>query len=132
MGGVGELLGTAPILPPCGIALVNPGVAVSTADVFRAREEGYSEPAVLPPRWPDAAAMADSLRALRNDLEAPAIRLCPAIGEALSWLQARPDCLLARMSGSGATCFALFADPAAAAASAIGLPAGWWGWGGAL
>ncbi|HYZ64009.1 MAG TPA: 4-(cytidine 5'-diphospho)-2-C-methyl-D-erythritol kinase [Acetobacteraceae bacterium] len=132
MGGIGELLGIAPILPASGLVLANPGAPVSTAEVFRARDSAYSEPALLPPRWPDAASMADDLARIGNDLEAPAIRLCPAIGDALDWLRAQPGCLLARMSGSGATCFGLFAAAEEAQAVAQGIPPGWWGWGGAL
>ena len=133
MGGVGEILSPAPDLPAFGLVLVNPGVAVSTPDVFRARIGGFSAPAVLPSGWPDAAAMARDLAALTNDLEPPAVALCPAIATVLAVLRATPGCLLARMSGSGATCFGLYADPAAAAraASALARP-GWWCWGGAL
>ena len=58
--------------------------------------------------------MADDLGRQRNDLQPAAIALRPVIGEVLSALEAAPDCLLARMSGSGATCFGLFADAAAA------------------
>ncbi len=132
MGGIGEIIGVAPVLPTAGIVLLNPGAPVATADVFRARDSAYSEPAILPPRWTDAAAMAETLSGLANDLEAPAIRLCPAVGEALRWLAARPGCLLARMSGSGATCFGLFAAPDAARTIAASAPEGWWAWGGAL
>jgi len=133
MGGVGEVLRPAPVLPPCGLALVNPGVAVSTPSVFRARSGAFSSPASLPERWPDAAALAATLRGLRNDLEAPAIQLQPVIAEAIDALAASPGCLLARMSGSGATCYGLFEDPAAAAAAAAALqPSSWWRWGGAL
>ncbi len=89
-----------------------------------ARAPARSAAAALPPRWPDAAAMAADLAPLGNDLEAPALALCPAIGDVLAWLRARPGCLLARMSGSGATCFGLFADAAAAAAAAAGQRAG--------
>ena len=131
MGGIGELIGVAPVLPPCGMVLVNPGVPVATADVFRSRAEEYSEPAVLPPRWADAASLAADLARLSNDLEAPAVRLCPPIGAALAWLRAQPGCRLARMSGSGATCFGLFDTEAGAAAAAVA-PPGWWAWGGAL
>lgn len=130
MGGVGETLGVAPMLPPFGMVLVNPGVAVSTPDVFRARTGEFTPPANLPARWTDAAAMAESLRALANDLEPPAIALCPPIVSALAWLRTQPACLLARMSGSGATCFALFPDAAAAAQAAKSPPPGWWAWGG--
>ncbi|MEO8714443.1 MAG: 4-(cytidine 5'-diphospho)-2-C-methyl-D-erythritol kinase [Acetobacteraceae bacterium] len=133
MAGVGECLTAPPALPPCGMVLVNPGVALSTADVFRARGTGFSARAELPDGWPDAGSMAASLAALGNDLEAPAIGLCPTIGEVLAALRAAPGCLLARMSGSGATCFGLFADPAEAvlAAQALRRP-GWWSWGGAI
>jgi 4-diphosphocytidyl-2-C-methyl-D-erythritol kinase len=76
--------------------------------------------------------MARDLAALRNDLEAAAIALCPAVAGVLATLRALPACLLARMSGSGATCFALTATPAEAAAAAAALPHGWWRWGGGL
>ena len=132
MGGVGEILGVSPILPACGIVLVNPGVAVSTADVFRARDSAFSEPAVLPQHWPDAAAMAADLRRIGNDLEAPALALCPEVAGVLAWLRAQPGCLLARMSGSGATCFGLFAAAPAAEAVGASVRQGWWGWGGAM
>ena len=132
MGGIGELLGVAPILPPCGMALVNPGVAVSTASVFGARDGGYSEPASLPARWPDAVAMARDLAEARNDLEVPAMRLSPAVGEALAWLRDDSGCLLARMSGSGATCYGLFARAEQARSMAERAPPGWWAWGGSV
>ena len=130
MGGIGELLSPAPSLPPFGVILVNPGAAVSTPAVFRARTGPFRPAAALPPGWRDAAAMAASLATLANDLETPAMGLCPAIGDALAWLRARPGCLLARMSGSGATCFGLFAPGPAMATLTAGVPAGWWAWGG--
>jgi 4-diphosphocytidyl-2-C-methyl-D-erythritol kinase len=81
------------------------------------------------PAFAAADALCVYLAAQRNDLEAPAIDLCPGIAEARAALAARPGCRLARMSGSGATCFGLFAaEPAAlAAAGAIrrARPA-WW------
>jgi 4-diphosphocytidyl-2-C-methyl-D-erythritol kinase len=133
MGGVGEVLSPAPALPPAGMVLVNPGVALATASVFRARSGGFSAPAVLPSAWGDAAAMAGDLVRLRNDLAPPAITLCPVIGTVLAALAATSGCLLARMSGSGATCFGLFPDAAAAEAAARALARpGWWCWGGAL
>jgi 4-diphosphocytidyl-2-C-methyl-D-erythritol kinase len=133
MQGIGERLLRAPTLPRFGLVLVNPGVAVSTPAVFRARRDGFHPPAALPDGWPDAAAMAADLALCANDLEAAAISLAPAVAEALAALAALPGALLARMSGSGATCFALFADPARAAAAAaeIARP-GWWCWGGGL
>jgi 4-diphosphocytidyl-2-C-methyl-D-erythritol kinase len=133
MGGVGEALTTAPGLPPCGMVLINPGVSLATAAVFRARAGGFSAPAELPAFWPDAAAMVGDLARLRNDLEPPAIALCPVIGVVLAALADVPGCLLARMSGSGATCFGLFPDAATAEAAACALARpGWWCWGGAL
>ena len=81
---------------------------------------------MLPGAWPDAASMARDLAATRNDLEPPAIALCPAVAEVLAALRALPGCLLARMSGSGATCFGLFANAGAAHAAAGRLPEAWW------
>jgi 4-diphosphocytidyl-2-C-methyl-D-erythritol kinase len=133
MGGVGEILSPAPGLPVFGIVLVNPGIPVATADVFRARQPVFSAPADLPAAWPDAAAMAAGLAALGNDLEAPAIALAPGIAATLAALRALRGALLARMSGSGATCFAIFKTPAEAAAAAAALERpGWWCWGGGL
>lgn len=134
MSGIGEILTPAPPLPPTGMVLVNPGVAVATPAVFRARDGGFSAPAVLPAEgWRDAESLAAALQATGNDLEAPALRLAPAIADSLAALRAAPGCLLARMSGSGATCFGLFADAAAARQAAGGLQhPGWWVWGGAI
>ena len=132
MQGVGEVLAPAPALPDCGLLLVNPGLALATPAVFRARGGGFTPPAVLPGGWGDPAAMARDLAGLRNDLEAPAIGLCPPVAEVLAALRALPGCLLARMSGSGATCFGLFASAAAAAAAAPALPGRWWHAAGAL
>ena len=132
MAGVGEVLSPAPRLPVCGLVLTNPRMALPTPAVFGARRGGFSEAARLPEGWPAAAAMAGDLAALRNDLEPPAIALCPTIAAVLATLRGLPGCLLARMSGSGATCFGLFADPATAASAAGLLPEGWWRWGGGL
>lgn len=132
MQGIGGLLRAAPSLPACGMVLLNPGVAVATPDIFRARSGEFSEIPVLPAAWLDAAALAADLAELRNDLEAPAMELCPAIAPVLDWLRAQPDCLLARMSGSGATCFGLFADVENAVAAVARAPASWWAWGGAM
>lgn len=132
MGGVGDVLTSAPTLPGYGLVLINPGVAVSTQAVFSCRSGAFSQPARLPPAWPGFAAMADELGALRNDLEPPARALAPAIDLALASLRQIPGCHLTRMSGSGATCFGLFADGDAATAAARSLARpGWWCWGGA-
>ena len=133
MGGVGEFLEPAPALPTCGIILVNPGVALATAAVFRVRRGAWSVRTELPASWRDAHAMAEDMRLYRNDLQPAAIALCPVIGDVLTVLESTPGCLLARMSGSGATCFGLYVDRDAAirAASGVRQP-GWWIWGGSL
>ena len=135
MGGVGEALSAAPGLPEFGMVLANPGAAVATPAVFRARAAsgaGFSAVAALPAAWRDAVAMARDLADTANDLQAAAVALCPVIAEVLAALTARPGCRLARMSGSGATCFALFDDAATARRAAAGLGGrGWWVWGGA-
>jgi 4-diphosphocytidyl-2-C-methyl-D-erythritol kinase len=134
MSGIGEILAPAPALPNIGIVLVNPGVAVSTPAVFRARSGAFSDPASFPQSgWPDADSLVAALHATHNDLEPPARLLAPAIGDVLDTLMATAGCLLARMSGSGATCFGLFPDPEAArAAAGTIIRDGWWVWGGAL
>jgi len=133
MAGIGETLMAAPGIPACGILLVNPGVALATKAVFAARDAAFSTPVPLPDAWPDTAAMAADLASCSNDLQPPAIRLCPAVGAVLETMSALPGCRLARMSGSGATCFALFDTPAEAttAAAQVSRPA-WWCWGGSL
>lgn len=129
MSGIGEKLEPVPALPPLWFVLVNPGVALSTAKVFAGREGAFSE--VLEPRLPPLglAALIDWLAARPNDLEAPARRLAPPVDQVLSELAGLSDCLLARMSGSGATCFGLFEDETAAryAAEALALQhSSWW------
>jgi 4-diphosphocytidyl-2-C-methyl-D-erythritol kinase len=132
MEGIGEVLGAAPSLPRFGLLLANPRLALATPAVFRARQGGFSARAHLPDAWGSAAAMAADLARLGNDLQAPAISLCPAIAEVLAAISASPGCLLARMSGSGATCFGIFPNAASAASAAAALPPAWWCWGGGL
>lgn len=133
MGGIGEELQPAPTLPNCFMVLVNCGVAVSTPAVFRARAPGFRAPADLPDRWTDLPAMADGLSRLANDLEPSAIALCPPIAGVLAAIASQSGCRLARMSGSGATCFGLFAaeHEALEAARNLARP-DWWVWGGPL
>ena len=134
MSGTGEGLASAPPLPEVGLLLVNPGVAVATPLVFLARTGGFSEPARFPGQgWRDAGTLVADLCRTRNDLEAPARSLAPEIGDALAVISALPGCRLARMSGSGATCFGIFDTPGAARrASGTIRRAGWWVWGGGL
>ncbi len=132
MGGIGDALSRAPFLPEYGLLLVNCGLALSTPAVFRTRAPALRAPAALPDGWSDAPAMAADLARLHNDLQPAAIALCPPIGDVLTAIGRQRGCLLARMSGSGATCFGLFddADGAVAAAAALERP-DWWVWGGA-
>ena len=129
MGGIGENLSPAPILPAASVVLVNPGQPVSTPEVFGRRQGAFSAPARFSETPRDAAHLAQLLKARRNDLEAPARALCPAIGEVLAALDRCPGVLLARMSGSGATCFGLFAEVGAATEAAFALMRAnprWW------
>jgi len=127
--GVGERIQRAPPLPAAWLLLVNPGVPLATAAVFAARRGDYSRPAAWPGVAPDAATLATWLAEHGNDLEAPARRLAPDVERVLTLLAEQDGVLLARMSGSGATCFGLFADSAAArqAAAVIGRSRDdWW------
>ena len=133
MRGVGEIL-SAPIgLSRLPAVLVNPRMAVPTKDVFarlaapRIVRLLPNEPHDFPPV--DRAALISYLRDRTNDLEAPAIALTPVIADVLAALQRLAGVRLARMSGSGATCFALFDQVKAAAAAALTLRAqypDWW------
>ena len=118
MAGIGEDLSRAPQLPPCGVLLVNPGVPVPTGPVFAARRGPFSAACRLHEEPQGAPALAALLRSRRNDLERPALERVPEIGLVLARLAEAPGCLLARMSGSGGTCFGLFEDEAAAAGAA--------------
>jgi len=122
MRGVGEILDDLPPLPEFSLVLVNPGVGVSTPAVFRARAAGFSAALDIPPGWSGLPDFIDWLAHTRNDLAAAAAALCPEIDDALAWLRATPGCLLARMSGSGATCYGVFAR----APETGRLPTGWW------
>jgi 4-diphosphocytidyl-2-C-methyl-D-erythritol kinase len=127
----------ARLLPAGGLAavLVNPRVAVSTAAVFKALgagplEEGEAAVPELPPPLVDLDAVLAYVGDRANDLEAPAIGIAPVIAEVLETLSGLAGARLARMSGSGATCFALFDDLETAIAGASDLRTkcpGWWG-----
>lgn len=129
MMGVGEVLEPAPALPSAWLLLVNPMVPLHTPPVFKARTGPFSEAAPLTTTPGDAKALAEALAARRNDLTPPAITIEPVVGEVLAAIAATPGCLLPRMSGSGATCFGLYAEEAqartAAARLAVAHPA-WW------
>ena len=135
MRGVGEILSDPLELLQLPAVLVNPGVAVPTKDVFAAlrlgaaARNGCTSAASLPGLGEGRAPLLRALAEGRNDLEAPAVSLQPVIAEVLASLRTLADCELARMSGSGATCFGLFGSRRAAVAGAQALrsarPA-WW------
>jgi 4-diphosphocytidyl-2-C-methyl-D-erythritol kinase len=132
MSGIGNLLSPPLELPRLAAVLVNPRVAVPTKGVF----ERLSAPRVVlaakvsednPP--PDRAGLINYLADRGNDLESPAIALQPVVAEVLEALRRLSGCRMARMSGSGATCFALFDNAKAAATAARALrerQPGWW------
>jgi 4-diphosphocytidyl-2-C-methyl-D-erythritol kinase len=134
MSGVGEGLGPVLRPPPLPALLVNPGVPVETVAVFKALglslgerhgpgREADAAPPRTQPEW------LRTLSASRNDLEPPALRVAPIVAQVLGRLRGLPGCHLARMSGSGATCFALFDTWASAREAARGLTReqpDWW------
>lgn len=129
VGGIGEHIVAAPVLPRAWLVLVNPGVPVATAQVFKARRGDFGAAGRFTESPKDAGALAQLLAARRNDLADPAMALCPAIAKVIGALTRAPGCLLARMSGSGATCFGIFDGEAAAVQAARGIAAvesGWW------
>ncbi len=129
MRGIGEEIAPLAALPDFALLLANPGAAVSTGAIFAARQGSYSSPCRLPDRFIDFGTLLAWLAENANDLEQPARQLCPAVGEVLDALGRIEDCHLARMSGSGATCFGLFQTLSDAEAAAEALkrayPA-WW------
>ena len=115
MQGIGELI--SPItLPDAHFVLANCGVPVATAMVFAELDTRSdlqtrdTTPLAAIPPLPDVHALASYLDQQRNDLEYPALLVCPEVAEVVFELSERKGCLLARMSGSGGTCFGLFAD----------------------
>ncbi|MGB8363887.1 MAG: 4-(cytidine 5'-diphospho)-2-C-methyl-D-erythritol kinase [Rhizomicrobium sp.] len=129
MEGRGERVLHLPLLPRAGLVLVNPGVAVSTADVFRRVVPDMRDAGMKPPgEFGTLDELVRYLGTTRNDLEASARAIAPVIGEALDALS-RHGAAFARMSGSGATCFGLFKTDAqahAAAASIAQAQPAWW------
>jgi 4-diphosphocytidyl-2-C-methyl-D-erythritol kinase len=135
VGGIGERLDPLPGLPPLGIVLANPRRELPTAAVFRARQGGFTTGEQPRVALPDATALIALLRQCRNDLTEAALGLLPEIAALLARLAALPGAALARMSGSGATCFALFAERETAERAAATLVAAeprWWVRAGAL
>jgi 4-diphosphocytidyl-2-C-methyl-D-erythritol kinase len=124
--GVGEKLESAPPLPDCGLLLVNPGVALPTPSVFAARRGDFSPVRPVERPWSDLPGLVTALAARGNDLTEAAIEIQPVVGEVLLVLRRTPDVRYAAMSGSGATCFALYDTFADAERAATDLPSSWW------
>ncbi|MEH6405201.1 MAG: 4-(cytidine 5'-diphospho)-2-C-methyl-D-erythritol kinase [Sneathiella sp.] len=108
MSGIGDVISPINKVPNLGILLINPGVSVSTQDIFK--ELGPIKPKYDLPTLEKLSKdlLVRTLRECRNDLQAGAIRIVPSIKAVLAKLEALDSCLLSRMSGSGATCFGLF------------------------
>ena len=129
VGGIGERIDPAAALPKAGILLANPRTKLPTAAVFAARRGAFGDPGRFEPMPASVVGLAQTLMRCRNDLTDAAIGLVPEIGAVLASLRALPGALLARMSGSGATCFALFRDRSAAGRAREALAAAeprWW------
>ena len=127
--GIGDRI-TPAVLPPLPALLVNPGIPVPTGPVFQALTS-RDNPELLGqlPEFRSAEACADWLCRQRNDLQDAAIGFAPQIGDVLAALSRTRDVLLARMSGSGSTCFALYPSMKAAhlAAYEVGVSQpDWW------
>ena len=131
MRGIGDILSEPLPLPRLCALLVNPGIALPTKLVFSGWKADRSQPtpSATMNEMPDTQHLLDWLAREANDLEPPALALAPAIADVLSALRENAGSRLARMSGSGATCFALFLSAAEAAAAARRLRAQfpqWW------
>lgn len=131
--GRGERLSPAPGLPVIDAVLVNPGAPVSTPEVYRRLDASGAFGETAPPPMPEAFESVQELAAWlarqRNDLEALAVAVAPEVGAVLETLREEPEALLARVSGSGGTCFALCADDIAAESLAERIEAlapQWW------
>lgn len=129
MGGTGNLLAPVAGLPRTFMLLANPNIPLPTGPVYQARTGAFTPAQPLERKAADARDLAAMLEARRNDLQPPAIQLCPTINDVLAALAAQEGCLLARLSGSGATCFALFETAAATQAARAALKSrhpSWW------
>ena len=132
MRGKGEQMTLIPVLPAMHAVLVNPRLPLPTGSVFAALKSGPAPPpaqAPAPPELGDVPRLLGYMRARGNDLEDAAVKLLPAIAEIRASLAAQADCLYAAMSGSGPTCFAVFATQADAHRSATAIAAArpdWW------
>ncbi len=108
MRGIGDELHPAPLMPEIPIILINPDIHCSTRDVFLNHGRSYKKVIPVPDRFSSVFDLVAFLKATENDLYKPALGLVPRIDNVLNALNMQPECLLARMSGSGASCFGLF------------------------
>jgi 4-diphosphocytidyl-2-C-methyl-D-erythritol kinase len=129
MGGIGEIIEEGPVLAGIHIVLVNPGKPLATPQVFAGYSKHFSLPARHPGAFASHQACTEFLHKNRNDLQEPAVKLMPEIGIIIAAINSQKDCMLARMSGSGATCFGLFSNAQSAQKAAEALselwPSGW-------
>lgn len=135
MQGIGEELSPVPQLPICGIILVNCMTSIATPAIFKARKGGFAPEVAVKNRWTDYPSFIDFLRGQGNSLEQAAFDLCPQIEDVISIIADQNHCDLARMSGSGATCFGLFSNVQQAQKAAESIKhqyPQWWIWGGGL
>ena len=126
VSGAGERLNPAPPLPPAAILLVNPGTALPTHEVFAARRGPFSQPTPPPGPWRDLPELAAELLRRGNDLSEAAISLRPAIADVLAFLRGSAGARHVGMSGSGATCFALYDTLDAVRGAMASMPPAWW------
>ncbi len=130
MSGVGEIVTPIPDLPELHAVLVNPNIPVMTTEVFRRLSKRGNAPMPDPiPTGTEAGPFIEWLKEQRNDLQEAAIACEPVIEQVFSTLEVTPGCMLTRMSGSGGTCFGLYADAETAASAAGRLQEshpGWW------
>ncbi len=130
MRGIGDEITPAPDLPRLYAVLVNPNLPVPTATVFKQLKKRDNAPMPTDlPKLKKASSLIEWLGGMRNDLQSAAIKAEPGIAQVFNALEVTPGCLLMRMSGSGGTCFGLYANRETAASAAGRLREeypGWW------
>ncbi len=110
MRGTGDILTLAPIMPEVPILLINPMISCSTQDVFLEHNSKFKKDTILPKQFNSIEELTNTLKTLSNDLYEPALKYVPEIKNIINALDASPNCLLSRMSGSGASCFGIFSS----------------------
>ena len=130
MSGIGEVLTPLPKLPEFWMVLVNAGQGVDTGAVFAAMQRrDHTGITAIPDAFPTVERLFDFLSAQRNDMQEAALNICPVISEVLNALSTTQNCALVRMSGSGGTCFGLYASQNSANLAAQKIQADhhdWW------